>query len=243
MGGQSYPFTTTVLSTDFSGAALPANQRRIQSSGTFQGVQRVVGRIVQRQSIFSQYALSSQGNIVRGGTTYTSCPGGGGCPANSITNQYLLPKTVAGGINRTNPPLARGNTYNYNTVTINSNLSMTGSGTAGVTIYCTQLTVSNFVSVNGGSGNPDNLLIVVQGNVSIGNTCTFKGAIYAPNGSITIGSSFNLTGAIAGNSLSIGNSSNITFNNGAGSITPDQTNGYNQTPIVSRVANGWQEVF
>jgi len=237
LGAQTIPVAITVSGT---------NPRLISSSCSFSSAQRVVQQNVQwYQSIFSHYAISSQGNIIMGGTTYTSCPGGTGCPANSKTNQYLLPKSVTGGSTVTNPPLVRGQTYNYNTVNITSNLSLSGSGTSGVIIYCKQLTVStNGVSVNTGSGSDaNNLLFVVEGNVSIANSFTFKGAIYAPNGSITAGTSFNLNGAIAGNSVSIGTSASITFDSGSGSNTPGLANGYNQTASITKVAASWQEIF
>jgi Tfp pilus assembly protein PilX len=232
LGSQTIPVVITVSGT---------NPRQITSSCTFQNVQRVVQQNVQwSQSIFSQYALSSQGNIVMGGTTYSSCPGGTGCPANSITNQYLLPITVSGGSNQTissTTTLSSG-TYNYNTLTINNTLNVSSSG---VTINCKQLTVGNSVNINSGSGSDgNNLLIVVEGNVTIGNGVTFKGAIFAPNGSIAIGTSLTMNGAIAGNSVSIGTPSNITFDNGAGQHTPA---GYNKTASIAKVANSWQEVF
>lgn len=232
IGGQTYSVVITVTGT---------NPRQITSSYPFPNPQRVVQQNAQwSQSVFSQYALSSQGNIIRGGTTYTSCPGGAGCPANSKTNQYMLPITVVGGPDRTissSTTLGSGSYY-YNNFNVNNTLNISG----GVVIYCKQFSVANNVNINS-TGNPDNLLILVEGNTTIGNSLNFRGAIFTPNGNISIGNTFNLNGAIAGNSLSIGSSSTITYDSGAGFLSPDHPNGYNQTAIITKVASSWQEIY
>jgi len=55
--GQTYPFIILVFTTDFSGVTLPANQRRIRSSCTFQDFQRGVEQIVHRDVVSGHIML------------------------------------------------------------------------------------------------------------------------------------------------------------------------------------------
>jgi type II secretory pathway pseudopilin PulG len=96
MGSQTFPVTISVSS-------LGTNQYNITSSCTYQSATRVVQQTVQMQSVFSQstntpsyvpYAITSGGNIILGGTTYTTCPGGSGCPSYLSTYQPQAPITV-----------------------------------------------------------------------------------------------------------------------------------------------------
>jgi hypothetical protein len=154
----------------------------------------------------------------------------GSCPC---TRQYVssMPTISPSGSvqaicgshgNNYSATIPAGTYYCPSGISFGNNPIITLSGA--VTIFTTSLDTGNSAQINA-SGNPANLLIITQGNVT-GNNLQFKGAIYSPGYSVNIGNNAQITGTIAGGvsgiagTINIGNNSQINLDAAAGSNSP-----------------------
>jgi hypothetical protein len=243
--GQTYPFTINFFPTDFSGNPLPTLQRRFRSTSTLQGIQRITEQIVQRDPVFSRFAIASPGGPSIGASPNWSC-GMPPCPGTPPYTGSIAPPlvqvpgggdlTISNGSSRDFSGALGGTIYEYNACHIGNHVTINRTGTGAVTIRCKILSIDSNGTINN-SGSASSFLFIVEGDVSIGSQTSFKGALYA-GGSVVILSQFSLVGAVAGGNVSIGSQSTLTFEPQAGSLSPffEKTGG-----IISY--EGWREVF
>ncbi|MBB1518988.1 DUF6701 domain-containing protein [Aquipseudomonas guryensis] len=114
-----------------------------------------------------------------------------------------------------NRSLGAGDHYFGGGSTSNS-WSLTTTGGASTRVFVNGgLTLANNSQLNAG-GNPQDMILVVNGSLSLGNNVTIRGFVYATGG-ISFGNNLTLNGAITslGASSSPGGSSSLTYNNNA----------------------------
>lgn len=198
-------------------------------------------------------AIRSQGSISLGNNAGIDCNPFSGpdcnysnlgtcpCAAQNVTISGLTP---SGGSHAVCGP--HGNNYSvtipagtYNCpagISFGNNANITVNGA--VRLFTTSLSIGTNVLINSG-GNPANLLMAVQGNVTAGGNFQFKGALYAPGYNIVIGNNALVTGTVSGGMS--GGSGTITFGNNS-LINLDATagGGLGGGSTTVRVT-GWQE--
>lgn len=210
-------------------------------------------------------AIQSQGGINMGNNAWVDCQPSnpsnplcdnsnlGSCPCTSQNVSVMPPIAVPGGLSP--PPIGCSFANNFvgtipagtyvcaSGVKLNNNAVIHLGGA--VTIFTTTLVMKSNATLNA-SGSAGNLLVIASGNVTLNNNSVFKGSVYAPGRTITIGNNAGVTGIMAGGATGVANTINI--NNNAG-INYDQTAGSN-SPYYSQMGGGgaptvsvtnWQE--
>lgn len=208
-------------------------------------------------------AIQSQGGINLGNNAWVDCEPSnpsntlcnnsnlGSCPCTSQNVSSMPTITPSGSShaicgshgNNYTRTVPAGTYYCSSGISFGNNARITISGA--VTIFTTSFNMGNGAQINA-AGNPANLLIITQGNVS-GNNLQFKGALYSPGYSVNVGNNAQFTGTVSGGvpgvtgTISAGNNSHITLDAAAGSNSPyyAQVGGGGGGTTLS--VTGWQE--
>ncbi len=138
---------------------------------------------------------------------------------NGLTSFSLTP-LVASGTNSVSAnnnftlDLAGGATHDYSSINANNGftLNVTGSGTARLHLTGS-MQLRNGAAINAG-GNPEDLVIRVAGNVSIGNGAVINALIYA-GGNIVINNGGSTNGALAAGANIVLGSHSVNYDAGA----------------------------
>lgn len=225
----------------FQGGA--ANSISASITGSFGDAERVlsVSFSGSTDSLLYQYAVSSSSGV--SGTenidppdSYTEYVSDSEAPSvNPPEGQTYTSRTISG-----TATMAPG-TYYYSELILSNDAVVTIDPSGPVTIWIQgKLEMKNGSSFNW-DGDAANLLILsaAEGSpgIDVKNSGQFRGAIYAPDAKITIGTGGQFAGAVVGGEVVLNSDSTFSFDPDAGSLC----GGYSATGSRGVAIAGWEE--
>ncbi len=210
----SYGDAERVLSVSFSGSTDSLlSENAVSSGSTVSGTDNI-----DPPDSYEEYVSDSDAPSVSPpeGQTYTS-------------------RTISGTTS-----IAPG-TYYYSELILSNNVTVTIDPSGPVTIWIQgKLEMKNGSSLNW-TGDAANLLILSAATGSPGidvkNSGQFRGAIYAPDAKITLGTGGQFTGAVVGDEVVLNSGSTFSFDPDAGSLC----DGYSATGSRGIAVADWEE--
>ncbi len=245
---------------------LSANQRCIRSTGRIAGATRVIDQMVTCPgSPLSEHAATSEGNTISlyGGakilcpsppartaqTCAVSVDAGAPCsPCVMTGSSALAPVATPGGLSAP----SSGCEYNGSTSTLqpgkyycssfhlnkSSTVNITANGN--VTIYTNNFEMNKSSNFNWSAPSASNLLVIVTpgGNAQLNDASNFRGAIYAPDASVSLNATAEIVGAVAAKSINMygPKGSRITWDATAGQSAFDYPTAGNDAMVLWREA-------